>query len=180
MTWSKLFGSLSTRLKCSMKKTQCGFTCTRPWHSYSFTYSPGHPAVVSIIKEMRGAAKAYLEAIKSSVKVAGHGITFAADAVSLCERLSWHSGTDIQLFIDKMWKVACLAHDDAKNTFEAFGAVRHTLLQVCKLNVVSRVCWLRVLTGHASDSITDSADRGKTESCFILVDRDGCLIPLLY
>ncbi|KIM84352.1 hypothetical protein PILCRDRAFT_6595 [Piloderma croceum F 1598] len=91
---------------------------------------PGHPAVVSIIKEMRGAAKAYLEAIKLSVKVAGHGITFVANAVSLCERFSWHSGTDIQLFIDEMRKVACLAHDDAKNTFEAFGTVRHTLLQV--------------------------------------------------
>jgi hypothetical protein len=71
--------------------------------------------------------------------VAEHGITFAADAVSLCERLSWHSGTDIQLFIDEMRNVACLAHDDAKNTFEAFSAVRHTLLQVCKLNAVSGV-----------------------------------------
>jgi len=88
---------------------------------------------------MRGAAKDYLEAIKLSVKVAAHGITFAADAASLCERLSWHSGTDIQLFIDEMRKVACLAHDDVKNTIEAFSAVRRTLLQVCKRNDVSRV-----------------------------------------
>jgi hypothetical protein len=95
--------------------------------------------VVSVVKEMRTAAKVYVEAIKTSVKMAGHGITFAADTVSLCERLSRHPGTDLRMYIDEMGKAARLAHDDARSIYEAFSDVRRTLLQVCNPSVVSRV-----------------------------------------
>lgn len=66
-----------------------------------------------------------------SVKMAEHGIVFAVDAVSLCERLSGHSGKDIRLFINEMRKIARQAHGDAKNTSDKFSDVRRTLLQVC-------------------------------------------------
>jgi hypothetical protein len=95
--------------------------------------------VVSVVKEMRAVAKDYVEAVKTSAKMAGHGITFAADAVSLCERLSRHSGTDLRMYIDEMRKTARLAHDEARYIYEAFSDVRRKLLQVCKLNAVSRV-----------------------------------------
>jgi hypothetical protein len=63
--------------------------------------------------------------------MAEHGIVFAVDAVSLCERLSGHSGKDICLFINEMRKIARQAHGDAKNTSDKFSDVRRTLLQVC-------------------------------------------------
>ncbi|KIM84355.1 hypothetical protein PILCRDRAFT_6598 [Piloderma croceum F 1598] len=64
--------------------------------------SSSHPGDGTVIKEIRAATKDYSEAIKMSVKMAEHGIIFAVDAVSLCERLSGHSGKDICLFINKM------------------------------------------------------------------------------
>ena len=75
--------------------------------------------------------KGYLEAITTSVKLAGHGIAFAADGVSLFERPNQHPGTDVCLFIDEMQKIARLVHENAQDTYEKFSAVRRTLVQVC-------------------------------------------------
>jgi len=92
-------------------------------------YSSGHPTVIAVEKEVRVVAKNYLEAIAMSVKMAGHAITFAADAVNLCQCLSRPS-TDISLFIDEMRNIARLAHSDAKDTHERLSAIRQTLLQI--------------------------------------------------
>lgn len=69
--------------------------------------------------------------------MAGHGITFAADAVNLCEHLTQHSGADVRMFIDEMRQIARLAHKDAKNSSEKFSAVRQTFLQVRIHNTIS-------------------------------------------
>jgi hypothetical protein len=73
----------------------------------------------------------YLKAIEMSVKMAGHGITFAGDAVRLCEYLSSNPSAKVGKFIDEMQQIARLAQGDANNAYNAFSAVRQTLLQVC-------------------------------------------------
>ncbi|KIM84353.1 hypothetical protein PILCRDRAFT_6596 [Piloderma croceum F 1598] len=87
----------------------------------------GHPAVIAVRKDIRAAAKDYSAAIKMSVQMARHGITFAADAVNLCEHFSQHSGADVCMFIDEMRQIVHLAHKDAKNTSEQFSAITKRL-----------------------------------------------------
>ena len=79
----------------------------------------------------------YLKDIEPSVKVAGHGITFAADAVSLCKCLIQDPSTDVRPFIYELRQIASLAHGDAEDTYEKFSAVRGTLLLVCIWNTIS-------------------------------------------
>jgi hypothetical protein len=107
------------------------------WHLYLSTHSSGHPAARAVVKEIKTAAMEYSEAIATSVKMAGHGATFAADAVGLYEHLSRHSGEDVHLFMNEMQQIARLAHVDAKESYEKFSTVRRTFLQVCIWNTFS-------------------------------------------
>jgi len=92
----------------------------------------GHPTLMPVEKKVRGVYTDYLEAIEMSVKVAGHGITFAADAVSVCECLSQDPSNDVCSFINEMKTIAGLAHGEAEDTYNKFRAVRGTLLLVIK------------------------------------------------
>jgi len=91
-----------------------------------------HPAIIAVEKEVRVVYSDYLKAIEASVKVAGHGITFAADAASLCEYLNQAPGADVRLFIDEMRKIADQVHSDAEDTYKKFSTVRGTLLLIIK------------------------------------------------
>ena len=73
----------------------------------------------------------YLEGIEASVRVAEHGIVFAADVVTLFESLSQDPSADVRLFIEEMQEIAGRAHRDTKNTYDTFSAVRRKLNQVC-------------------------------------------------
>jgi hypothetical protein len=93
--------------------------------------SSSNPAVIAVVKDARIVGQDYFNAMKTSAKVARHGITFAADAVGLCELLSQHPGADVSLFVDEMREIVQLARGDAKDTYGQFSAVRQTALQVC-------------------------------------------------
>ena len=93
--------------------------------------SSSNPAVIAVVKDARIVGQDYFNAMKTSAKVARHGITFAADAVGLCELLSQHPGADVRLFVDEMREIVQLARGDAKDTYGEFSAVRQTALQVC-------------------------------------------------
>jgi hypothetical protein len=101
------------------------------------THSSGHSAIIAVEKEVRGVGKDYVKAIATSITVAGHGITFAVSAVGLCESLIQHPGTDVGSFIDEMRKIARSAHNDAKDTYNKFSAVRRALLQACICDTIS-------------------------------------------
>ena len=74
-------------------------------------------------------ARDYAKAIEMSVKMAGHGFTFAGDAVRLCEFLI--KDPQVGKFIDEMREIARQAQGDANYAYKAFSDVRETLLQVC-------------------------------------------------
>jgi hypothetical protein len=82
---------------------------------YEEKHVSSHPTVIPVEKE-----------------VAGHGITFAADAVSLCEYLTQDPGADVRLFIDEMRKISDQVHDGAEDTYKKFSAVQGTLLLIIK------------------------------------------------
>jgi hypothetical protein len=83
---------------------------------------------------MRGArtiGRDYVEAVESSVKVAGHGVAFAADVVILCEHLNQGRDTSIRSFINEMRMIVRLAQSETNTTHGRFGAIRRKLYQVC-------------------------------------------------
>ncbi|KIM84354.1 hypothetical protein PILCRDRAFT_87729 [Piloderma croceum F 1598] len=92
----------------------------------------GHPAALAVVKEIKAATIEYSEAITMSVKMAGHGATFAAYTVGLYEHLSRHSGMDVCLFMDEMWQIACLAHVNVKESYEKFSTIRRIFLQIIR------------------------------------------------
>jgi hypothetical protein len=104
---------------------------------FSSVYSSGHPAVVAVVRDPRAVGKDYVEAIEKSVKVARHGIAFAAEVFNLCEYVSQEPGTDVRLFIDEMRNRVRVAHADAKDTYKKFSAVQWSLFQVCIQNRIS-------------------------------------------
>lgn len=83
------------------------------------------------MKEARAVGKDYVKAIEISVKVAGHGIAFAAEVFSLCECLSQDPDIDLRSYIDEMKTVVQRARGDADATHKQFCAIRSKLLQVC-------------------------------------------------
>ena len=83
---------------------------------------------------MKGAstmARDYVEAVESIVKVAGHGVAFAADVVTLCEHLNRGRDLGIRSFVDEMQMIVRLALSEANTTHGRFGAIRQKLYQVC-------------------------------------------------
>jgi len=82
--------------------------------------------------------KDYVEAIESSVKVAGYGVAYTDDVLNLCEHLAKkpdadeeESDADIGSYIEEMRRTVQLAHVDAHATYELFRAIRKKLHQVC-------------------------------------------------
>jgi hypothetical protein len=75
-------------------------------------------------------ARNYVKAIEMSVKMAGHGFTFAGDAIRLCKRLSQDPNPEVGKFIDEMQKIARQAQGDVNDAYNAFSDVRETLLEV--------------------------------------------------
>jgi hypothetical protein len=88
-------------------------------------------AVAVAMTGARTMSRDYVEAVESSVKVAGHGVAFAADVVVLCEHLNQGRDSGIHSFIDDMRLIARLAQSETKTTHGRFGAIRLKLYQVC-------------------------------------------------
>jgi hypothetical protein len=72
----------------------------------------------------------YVEAVESTVKVAGHGVAFAADVVILCEHLNQGRNIGIRAFLDEMRMTVRMAQSDTNATHGRFGAIRQRLHQV--------------------------------------------------
>jgi hypothetical protein len=75
--------------------------------------------------------KDYIEAIESSVNVAGYGVAYADDVINLCDHLVQELDADIGSFIEEMRRIVQLAHVDAQTTYGLFRTIRQKLHKVC-------------------------------------------------
>ncbi|KIM83091.1 hypothetical protein PILCRDRAFT_784274 [Piloderma croceum F 1598] len=97
---------------------------------YEARSAPVDAAVAVAMRGARTMGRDYVEAVESSVKVAGHGVAFAADVVILCEHLNQGRDSGIRSFIDEMRMIARLAQSETKTTHGRFGAIRRKLYQL--------------------------------------------------
>ena len=118
--------------------------------------SAGYPNAAAVGEDIRPVAKAYLEAINTSVETAGYGITFAEDAVELCNSLIPSSHPDTPLFINEMRATAGQAHVGAKHTVQKFRDVQRQVLQVWKWAVYTVASRLKIYTDYETNWITAS------------------------
>jgi hypothetical protein len=95
------------------------------------TYSSDNPIFVVVENGAKAAGKDYVEAVKESVKIAEHGVAFAADVISLCDCISKSRDADICSFIDEMRTIAQQALGEATATNHKFRDIRMRLVQVC-------------------------------------------------
>jgi hypothetical protein len=69
------------------------------------------------------------------VKVAEHGITFAAKAVNLCDTLNRTPGTNVRSFFSGMQDIVFVAREDTKSICDRVNGVRQALAQVCSTRI---------------------------------------------
>jgi hypothetical protein len=96
-----------------------------------FTYSSSNPAFVAVANGARAAGRDYVKALRESVKVAGHGVVFAAEVINFCDYLSEGRDAGIRSFVDEMRTRVHRANIEADITCNKFRAIRKRLFQVC-------------------------------------------------
>lgn len=87
-----------------------------------------------IIQDVKAQGLLYYHALDLSVKTAGDGYAFSADAEHLCTSLldPQNTAEELQQFISEMRATVRRAHADATNMSELFRSVRQGLNQVKK------------------------------------------------
>jgi hypothetical protein len=163
MISSDLLESLLLRLNVGTRESRRELD--RPSHDHDIcspTYISSHLAVFAVEKEVKVVAGDYLKAIEISVKMAGHGFTFAGDAVRLCEFLIQDPSAEVGKFIDEMQQIARLAQGDANYAYKAFSDVRDTLIQVC-IRILFPLELLIEGTNRSSDGLDPRKRRMKED-----------------
>jgi len=127
----------------------------------------GNSAVVAVVKDARSAIREFVKATDLSVKVAGHGIAFAADIVNLCEFLVQNPETDVGSFINEMRLIVQLAHSDVNSLYEQLNSIGRKLLEIItgiraqqnRSTMAQDLIGALELLNKASDCMSELGDR---------------------